>query len=133
MRKIQEKRKYVRLKVYHLAKYRPASSEKEQAQPILVRLKDIGAGGVCLRTEEYLPVSSLIQLEINFPASDHPIFSIAKIAWIKEIGKSKRYEVGAQFVNLEESVSKIIDEQVKLVHQRLPKKKIGLFRRFFRK
>lgn len=128
----KERRKAIRLQAYHLAKYRPASSEKEQAQPILVALKDIGAGGVCLRTEEYLPVSTQIDLRINFPGLDYPISSIAKVVWIRQIGKTKRYEVGAQFINLEESVSKLIDEQVKLVYQRA-NKKIGLFRRFFTK
>lgn len=128
----KERRKAIRLQAYHLAKYRPASSEKEQAQPILVALKDIGAGGVCLRTEEYLPVSTQIDLRINFPGLDYPISTLARVAWIRQIGKSKRYEVGAQFVNLDESLRQIIDKHVKLTYERF-NKKAGFFRRLFAK
>lgn len=131
--RVQDRRKFIRLKAYHLVKYRLLSKEKEQSNYIYAALKDVGAGGVCLDTEEYLPMSSLIELKINFPNVATSVFALAKVAWMKKRDKGRRYEVGAQFVEIDESMRKIIDEQVKRVEHKLKKKKLGLLGVLFNK
>lgn len=127
--KSKEKRQFIRLNAYHLVKYKSLSPATQQLTPVIATIKDIGAGGVCLKTQEYLPVSSLIELRINFPSRTTPIFTLAKVIWIKKIGKRIiHYELGAQFVEIEESLKKIINEKIKFVHQRLKNKKISLFK-----
>ncbi|HLD82814.1 MAG TPA: PilZ domain-containing protein [Candidatus Omnitrophota bacterium] len=134
MRK-EDRRKFKRLKAYHLAKYRPLSGVKEEAAAVSVSLKDIGAGGVRLDTEEYLPVSSLIELSINFPNIPSPITAIARVVWVKKRDKGRFYEVGAQFVEIEEPVRKLIEEHLKLVDDKLSdnKKKGNIFQLLFRR
>lgn len=120
----KQKRQFIRLKAYHCVKYRPLSGDGQPRIPIPATIKDISGGGLCLRTEEYLPQSTLIELKINFPHIATSISALAKVAWIKQRGKSRRYEVGMQFVEIEESIRKIIDEQIKGVYARLKRKKI---------
>jgi Tfp pilus assembly protein PilZ len=115
MNKIQNKRSFIRLAAYHIVKYKPLSTENQEAIPVLATIKDIGAGGVCLRTTEYLPVSSTIELKINFPFRATPIFTIAKVAWIKKRDQGRYYEVGAQFMEIEDSARNLIDRHLKYV------------------
>ncbi|TRZ95516.1 PilZ domain-containing protein [bacterium] len=113
MNKIQNKRSFIRLSAYHIVKYKPLSTENQEAIPVFATIKDIGAGGVCLRTEEYLPVSSTIELKINFPFRATPIFTIAKVVWIKKRDQGRHYEVGAQFMEIEDSARRLIDQHLK--------------------
>jgi len=119
MNKMQNKRSFIRLAAYHLVKYKPLSTEKKETVPVLATLRDIGAGGVCLRTEEYLPVSSTIELKINFPFHATPISTLAKVVWIKKKHNSRFYEVGAQFMEIEETARKMIDDHLRFVSDNL--------------
>jgi len=119
MNKMQNKRSFIRLAAYHLVKYKPLSTERKETAPVLATLKDIGAGGVCLRTEEYLPVSSSIELKINFPFHATPISTLAKVVWIKKRRNARFYEVGAQFIEIEETARKIIDDHLNSVGKNL--------------
>ena len=121
MSKIREKerREFIRLQAYHLIKYRPFSPGKEQEmRPVLGAIKDIGGGGVCLRIEQPLPVASLIELKINFPHIATAIYALAKVIWTKELRKANLYEIGVQFVQIEDSLRQIIDDQIKSVYRR---------------
>jgi len=128
MNKIREKerRKFIRLEVYHLAKYRPLSGNKEESPYILGTVRDIGAGGLCLVSEEHIPLSSLLQLKINFPGISTAVFTLAKVVWVKQIKKTKRYLIGTQFVEIDESIRKNIDGRAKFVQDKLNKRKSGL-------
>ena len=117
----KDRRQFIRLEVYHLAKYKLVSDKGEPSY-VLATAKDIGAGGLCLITEESLPLSSLVQLKINFPGISTSIFALAKIVWIKQIKKTRRYEIGAQFVEIDESIRKDIDGRIKFVHNKVEKK-----------
>jgi c-di-GMP-binding flagellar brake protein YcgR len=113
MAKIEEKRKYPRLSVYHLAKYRLVA--EPQGPLVYAHIKDIGAGGACLCTEEKLPVSSVVDIYINFPGLNEPIKCQAKVVWDRQLGKAGRYESGLQFIDMEDAIRDRILEQVKTV------------------
>jgi c-di-GMP-binding flagellar brake protein YcgR len=115
----KERRKFIRLEVYHLAKYRLLSDAKDESRYILAAVRDIGAGGLCLVTEETLPLSSLVQLKINFPGISTTVFTLAKVVWIKQIKKTKHYLLGTQFIEIDESMRKGIDGKVKFVQHKL--------------
>ena len=135
MRK-DNRRQFIRLKAYHLIKYRPISDDRKGADRIIASIRDIGAGGICFVTDDYLPNASLIEIKINFPHLNEPVFALAKVVWVKQIKKTRRYEVGAQFIEIDESVRHFIDEQVKFVENKMheDKDKFSLFKvLFFRK
>ncbi len=122
----KDRRAYIRLAAYHLVKYKKLAGTGEQAVLVLATIRDIGAGGVCLRTQEYIPTTSLLELKIQFPGFDTPVFTLAKVVWARQIKKTAYYEIGAQFVEIQESVRKVINEQVKLVHDRMKRRKGGI-------
>jgi c-di-GMP-binding flagellar brake protein YcgR len=122
MAKIPEKRKYPRLKVYHLAKYRLFSEAKEGEPPIAASIRDIGGGGVCLRVEEQIPVASILQVYINFPHLPQSIPSLAKVVWVKKIGKSKRHELGIEFLEIEDIFRSAIIKRIESVNKKLNEK-----------
>ena len=118
----RNRRKFLRLKVYHLAKYRPLASDKEPGPYLIASIRDIGAGGICLRSEEYLPLSTLIEVRINFPNISTSVSALAKVVWIRNIKKFKFYEMGAEFVEISDSMKEDIDKQVETVFNKLSKK-----------
>jgi len=116
MIKKKEKRAYLRLPVYHLVKYRLTSQPKEEP-PVITSIKDVSGGGIYLRLDEHLPVSTVIQLYINFPQIPQPIPTLAKVVWIKQLGKSKRYEAGVQFLEIEDAFRQAIIKRVESVRK----------------
>jgi c-di-GMP-binding flagellar brake protein YcgR len=125
---MQEKRKYIRLTAYHLVKYRLlAKAGEQQHEFVLASIRDIGAGGVCIRTEESLLLTGTIELKINFPSIATSIFALAKVVWVKQIKNSNFYEIGAEFIEIKESVRQGIDEHLKSVCEKVSKKKTSLF------
>lgn len=120
----QERRGFIRLQAYHCVKYKLLSPEDREAHLFIpATIRDISGGGVCLRTEEALPESALIELKINFPHIATSIFALAKIIWTKQRDKVRRYDVGVEFVEIENAMRQTIDEQIKLVRDRLRKGK----------
>ena len=82
---------------------------------------------------EAIPVSSVIELQIRFPTLDTPLFTVARVVWIKQLKKHKVYEIGAQFTEIAESARKLIDERAKFVLEKVSKDKdkASLFGRLF--
>ncbi|HNX82455.1 MAG TPA: PilZ domain-containing protein [Candidatus Omnitrophota bacterium] len=110
------KREFIRLKAYHLVKYRLLTEKGASSERVLASIKDIGAGGVCLKVEEYLPVATLLEVDINFPQINTSLSALVKIVWVKQIKRTKRYEIGAQFVEIKTGMKELIDQKVKNVH-----------------
>jgi c-di-GMP-binding flagellar brake protein YcgR len=136
MSKMREKegRKSYRLKAYHLVKYTLVFGGQELGKPVLGAIKDISAGGACLRAEEEIPVATTLKLEINLPGIPEPVTALAKVVWTRQIGQAMRYEIGTQFLEIDEHMRKVIEENTTFVRLRVEetKKKKGFFD-FFRR
>lgn len=110
MAKAQEKRKYKRLKAYHLVKYRLAFSPQDPL--VLAYIRDIGAGGVCLATKERLPTDSILQVYVNFPWLSSPVPTLAKVVWVKAVGRKARFDLGLKFSEINDIIRKDIHERI---------------------
>lgn len=120
----KERRGFIRLQAYHCVKYKLLSTEDKERHPfIAATIRDISAGGVCLRIEEHLPESALIELKINFPHIATSIYVLAKIIWTRQRDKIRRYDVGMQFIEIEDVMRQAIDEQIKRVYDKLRRRK----------
>jgi c-di-GMP-binding flagellar brake protein YcgR len=126
----KEKRRFVRLKAYQLSKYRVIYPE-ERKSAILDSIKDIGGGGVCFRIEEDLPISSILELQINVPFLAHPLRCLVKVVWTRRLGKSNKYEIGTEFVEIDESARKKIMEKIGFVKEKTAKE--IFFKKIFKK
>lgn len=122
MRK-KERREFIRVAVYHLAKYKTSADAGGSDLPELAYIRDIGGGGVCLRTDKPVALSSLLQLKINFPLMRVPVFALAKAVWVKQIKKDKVYDVGLQFIEIDDSVRGLIKDKLDLLHKQVQHRK----------
>ncbi|MDD5428454.1 MAG: PilZ domain-containing protein [Candidatus Omnitrophica bacterium] len=110
-----DKRKHPRINVYHLAKYCLPSGSNQTT--IITGIKNIGAGGICLQTEEPLPVGSVIQVYINFPKAPKPVPALAKVVWVNHSKKKNCFDVGMNFVDIEQAFSSSIIKSVDAVNK----------------
>lgn len=115
MKKASEKRGHLRADIYHLIKYKPVSGEKTT---VLASLKNISGGGICLVAEEEIPVSTVLQIYINFPHLPQPIPAVAKIVWLKKVGKGNRFHAGLQFLEIDEVLRQGIVRRVETVYKK---------------
>lgn len=113
----KNRRKFIRLFAYHLAKYRLTSGELENNDFTAAMVGNISAGGCCLLSEENLPVASTLEIQINFPNLSHPVTARAKICWSKKIVKINRYKFGIEFTEIDETDRSLINEQIKYVEE----------------
>jgi c-di-GMP-binding flagellar brake protein YcgR len=63
------------------------------------RSKDISVGGACIQANLYLPVDTLLMLEMKLNTVRQMITVIGKVKWIKIIYEDEAYEAGVEFVN----------------------------------
>jgi Tfp pilus assembly protein PilZ len=61
--------------------------------------KDISMAGAKVQTNFYLPVDTLVMMEMNLKTVRQMITVIGKIKWIKIIYEDEAYEAGIEFVN----------------------------------
>lgn len=85
-RPFKERRKYVRLKATVAVKYTVIGKPGE----VKVFSKNIGAGGLCITTEEQLTVDTPLQLELKIPDLKNPIRALGRVVW------QKRFETAGE-------------------------------------
>ena len=112
----KEKRNFFRLNAYHLVKYRLAS--QEEWQMAIASIGDISAGGVRLRSDKELPRGIMLQVRINFPKVPLPVSVLAKVVWVKKLGKASRFEIGLEFIEIEDLLRQEINQRVDYVRRK---------------
>lgn len=104
----KEKRVFTRLKTHHLIKYRVLSSREKT----LSFVRNISAGGVLFYSEEELPLDSTLEMKINIPPNTEPVNVIAKVVRSHPLKKVGGYEVGVEFVHIEEEDRELINKRI---------------------
>ncbi|MCF7916295.1 MAG: PilZ domain-containing protein [Candidatus Omnitrophica bacterium] len=118
----KNKRRYLRIKAYHLLKYRLIEKGKKEVD--ISFAKNLGAGGVFFRSPEKIPKGAKIELKINVPPYPKPINTIAKVLRVKPLKKKKEFDVAAEFVNIEESAQLFIQEKIAVAEEKRKKDKL---------
>ncbi|MCX5706516.1 MAG: PilZ domain-containing protein [Candidatus Omnitrophica bacterium] len=114
---IKENRAYTRAKVYYLVKIQKPGESREKM--VLTSLKNLSAGGACIKLQESLPVSSTLCLSINYPGSDKPVFAVGKIDWVRKLDKDKGYEAGLSFIEIEDAMRQEIARNIDFATKKL--------------
>ncbi|MGB2629932.1 MAG: PilZ domain-containing protein [Candidatus Omnitrophota bacterium] len=112
-KKAEEKRKFVRLETHHLLKYK-LMDRKES----LSFARNVSAGGVRFHAEEYIQPGSTLELTINFPSYPEPVKAVSKVVWVTPMAKLGGFDVGAEFINIEEKARDFIKEKISKVCKR---------------
>jgi len=109
---LQDKNSFTELpSQYFSIAHRQAATKGEEASVT----KDISAGGVAFVSSRDIGIASLIDLEINFPAVDHPVRATARVVRVEPLKKGNGYRIGAQFVKIDENDKHSIDDFIKHV------------------
>ena len=96
---LKEKRKYPRIELNLVAKYKVI--EYEQLFQY-TKTQNISAEGVCFESDEQLKLGVYVQLEVDIQDNFPPISMVAEIRWVGDIGpnKDKRYVNGVKIINM---------------------------------
>ena len=72
--------------------------------------KDISASGVRIQAHLFLPVDTLLKIDITLKNMHQMITVMGKVKWIKIIYHGESYEEGVEFVNTpDEAIKKLKD------------------------
>lgn len=113
-----QKRMFPRLDIQISFLYRVVKSEKGESVigkgyswEKFATTKDISAGGIAFLISEFIPVGSILELNMDLPDGKGPFRCLAKVVQSKE--KEGRYEIGACFLDLTGSERARLDSFVK--------------------
>jgi hypothetical protein len=74
------------------------------------RSKDISVSGAKIQAHLFLPVDTLLMIEMSLKTVRQMITVIGKVKWIKIIYEDESYEAGVEFVNTSgEAIKKLED------------------------
>lgn len=113
---VEEKRRFKRVDSALSVRYR---NLRKNQNPILESLsKNIGEGGVCFNSNEFISLACRMIVEITLPTTPKPIRAISKVAWIRKLPTSESYQIGNQFLEItkedKENISHFINQVVKI-------------------
>lgn len=119
----KERRRFVRLDAYHLARYRLAQDPARANVFTNAKVMNVSAGGCCLLSEESLPSATIIEIQINFPRIAQTLSTLARVVWRKHIAKADLYKYGIEFIQIPDELRHAIDEQIKSVYDELDRQR----------
>jgi c-di-GMP-binding flagellar brake protein YcgR len=76
------------------------------------RSKDISVSGARIQAHLYLPVDTLLMIEMTLSTVRQMIKVIGKVKWIKIIYEDESYEAGVEFVNTPSDAIKKLQDYI---------------------
>ena len=100
MKKVEERRKFIRLEVPVDLKYIVEGNPERRE----VTTKDLSCEGLRFTGEGEVKQGALIELNLSIPGAPNPVHVDGKVAWIKRISTQDNspLEVGIEFTKIEE-------------------------------
>jgi hypothetical protein len=98
---MDERRKAPRLQEENEVTITVVSGEGNLPEDTVInnRSKDISVSGARIQAHLYLPVDTLLMMEMKLSTVRQMITVIGKVKWIKIIYEDESYEAGVEFVN----------------------------------
>ncbi len=106
-----EKRKSPRLKEENEITITVVSGRHNLSKEVMYnRSKDISSSGARIQAHLFLPVDTLLKIDITLKNVHQMITVMGKVKWIKIIYDGESYEEGVEFVNTpDEAIKKLKD------------------------
>lgn len=114
-----DRRGFDRLEAYHLAKYRIA--DQPEGEWVSANVLNIGGGGVYLRANQELSMSTIINVRILFPGDTGAVNLKAKVVWVKrsQVKNNIYFDSGLQFLDINDKLQKEIIGKIRRVRQKV--------------
>jgi len=97
---MEDKRKFTRFDS-DLGAFRCHKAFDGVVEKIKSRIKDLSREGMRLLTDNDLPKGSSVELEIDVPGDNIPVFVFSEVMWSKKAGDA--HEAGLRFTKIEPS------------------------------
>lgn len=94
----EDKRRYKRVESRLPVEYKDL--RKSGALPRGVLTRNVGEGGICFQSSEFMSLACRLVVEITLPNVPKPIKAISKVSWIRRVPSSDLYELGNQFLEM---------------------------------
>jgi DNA primase catalytic subunit len=110
--KDKEKRKTERLQEQHEVTITvfPDDGKLSKKKRVYQLSKDISSSGVKISGNTFLPVGTVVKMELKLKNLKQKITALGKVKWIKILVEDVAYEAGVQFVDTpDETIRKIQD------------------------
>lgn len=82
--------------------------------------KDISSTGIKILTNTFLPIKSLLKIELSFIKPPKLFSAFGEVRWVKTRYADELFEIGIEFVNTPEEVIKILKEHIKKTKESIP-------------
>lgn len=124
--KVKENRKFVRLRMHHLLKYKIIKQPEEERAISFIR--DISAGGALFHTQEYIPLESIVILEIVFPAEAETVVVHARVVRVKFLQKVGIFAIGVEFIDMNQNTREFINKKVLMIYKHEKEREVKTMR-----
>jgi len=107
-----ERRLYKRIAKPFMTKFRilkDEPSQEDSASWDMVVVKNLGAGGILFNYDKKMDMGSLLDLKINFPASEQPIKCTGKVIRIEDTPHPSVVRIAAVFTEISEEEKAMIN------------------------
>lgn len=98
---IDEKRHYIRapcsigLRIGTLSQLTVLEEPKISLQGVT---ENVGRGGVCLVTDQALPLNSLLRCEFSVADTPMDVPTLMQVRWLQRVEGENKYKIGLQFL-----------------------------------
>ena len=121
----KDKRKFKRLNVHHLLKYKVIEKKDEIKDEIsyISFVRNISASGLLFYSKEYIPKGSILELEISFPPYSKTVNikgEVLRVNFLRSIGG---FNVAVKFIDLDKEVIDFINNKILKVYKKIENKK----------
>ena len=106
----KERRRFIRLGVHHLVKYRVL--DEKETSGTLCFARNISAGGVLFHSDTSVEPGKFIELQINFPSYPNPIKAVGKILRVLPLKLVGGFDVAVEFVNVDNDAKEFINKRI---------------------
>ncbi|MGD2278850.1 MAG: PilZ domain-containing protein [Candidatus Omnitrophota bacterium] len=94
---VKEKRDYTRFSIFMA----PVCCERADCENVSVSVNDISGSGLGIVTNEKLTKGDKVDLELNIPEDDIPIFVTGEVSWVvRDESVGSTYRAGVRLVKL---------------------------------
>ena len=74
--------------------------------------KDISSSGVRIQANVFLPVDTLIKMQLNLKAPPRMVTALGKVKWIRSLYGDESYEAGLEFVDTSSETIKLLADHI---------------------
>jgi len=94
---MKERRKFIRIDEQTAVSYSVMPNYKSERK----LTQDLSLGGIKFISDHFMPVGSILKIEIRLKHIPKVINAVVKLIWIKAIFNDEQYDVGVEFVHID--------------------------------